>query len=113
MNLKDLYGEEPILEARRVWARRGNKVVQKFRCTSGWRSGRLVATAASCTKPIDIKKRLTLRRTKTRLAKRIARKTARSKKFNPITKRITALNKSTRPKTPGRRKGGVKWWHRQ
>ena len=112
MNLTDLYGEEPIVEARRVWARRGKKVVQKFRCTSGWRKGRLVATAASCSKPIDMKKRFTLRKTKARLGKRIARKTARAKRFNPITKRITQMNKSTRPKTPGRKKGGVKWWHR-
>ena len=89
------------------------KVVQKFRCTSGWRSGRLVATPQSCTKPIDMKKRFTLRKTKARLGKRIARKTARAKRFNPITKRVTQLNKSTRPKTPGRSKGGVKWWHRR
>ena len=40
MNLGELIGDDPMLEARRVWARRGNKVVQKFRCTAGWRKGR-------------------------------------------------------------------------
>ena len=61
MNLGELIGEDPILEARRVWARRGNKVVQKFRCTAGWRKGRLVATPASCSKPLDIKKRFSIK----------------------------------------------------
>ncbi len=113
MNLIDLYGEEPVVEARRVWARRGNKIVQKFRCTTGKRKGRLVSNPAQCSKPIDIKKRFVLKKTKARLGKRIARKTARSKRFNPITKRVTQLNKSTRPKSIGTKKSGKKWWHRQ
>lgn len=108
MNLGDLYEEDPMLEARRVWARRGNKVVQKFRCTTGWRKGRLVATPASCSKPLDIKKRYTIKKTRARLGPRIARRTARMKRFNPITKRITSMNKSTRPKIKGGSK--TKWW---
>ncbi len=111
MNLVDLLGEDPILEARRVWARRGNKVVSKFRCTSGWRKNRLVASPASCSKPLDIKKRFVIKKTRARLGKRIARKTARAKRFNPVTRRVTHLNKSMRPK---RRTGtGTKWWHKR
>jgi len=108
MNLGDLYEDDPMLEARRVWARRGNKVVQKFRCTSGWRKGRLVATPASCSKPLDIKKRYTIKKTRARLGKRITRRTQRMKRFNPITKRITTMNKSTRPKIKSG--GSTKWW---
>ena len=111
MNLKDLYGEEPIVEARRVWARRGRQVVQKFRCTSGWRKGRLVATPSSCSKPLDIKKRFSIKKTRARLGPRIVRKTKRAKRFNPLTKRITQLNKSTRPKIKSG--GSTKWWQRR
>ena len=75
MNLGELIGEDPMLEARRVWARRGNKVVQKFRCTAGWRKGRLVATPSSCSKPLDVKKRFSIKRTRARLGPRIVRKT--------------------------------------
>jgi len=110
MNLGELIGEDPVLEARRVWARRGNKVVQKFRCTSGWRKGRLVSTPASCSKPLDIKKRFSIKKTRARLGPRIVRKTKRAKRFNPITKRITQLNKPLRPKTKSG--GSTKWWQR-
>ena len=110
MNLGELIGEDPMLEARRVWARRGNKVVQKFRCTNGWRKGRLVAQPSSCTKPLDIKKRFSIKRTRARLGPRIVRKTKRAKRFNPITKRITALNKPLRPKIKSG--GSTKWWQR-
>ena len=37
--------EDIIKEARIVWARKGNQVVKKIRCTSGRRKGRLVAKA--------------------------------------------------------------------
>ena len=111
MNLVDLLGEDPIVEARRVWARRGNKVVVKFRCSSGWRKNRLVSTPASCSKPLDIKKRFTIKKTRARLGPRIVRKTKRSKRFNPITRRLTKLNKPLRPKSSNSRSG--KWWHRR
>ena len=111
MNLVDLLGEDPIVEARRVWARRGNKVVVKFRCSSGWRNNRLVATPASCSKPLDVKKRISIKRTRARLGPRIVRKTKRAKRFNPITRRLTSLNKSTRPK--GKTSKAGKWWHRR
>ena len=111
MNLVDLLGEDPIVEARRVWARRGNKVVMKFRCTTGHRKNRLVATPQTCSKPLDLKKRFTIKRTKARLGARIKRKTARTKRFNPITKRITQMNKPLRPK--GKTSSASKWWHRQ
>ena len=44
-----------LCEAKMAWARRGNKVVRKYRCTSGVRKGRIVANAAQCGKPIDMK----------------------------------------------------------
>ena len=48
--------EDIIKEARIVWARKGNTVVKKVRCTSGRRKGRLVSKASQCSAPPDIKK---------------------------------------------------------
>ena len=39
-----------IITERQVWARSGKKVVRKYRCSSGSRKGRTVASAAQCFK---------------------------------------------------------------
>ena len=44
-----------ISESKVVFAKRGNKVVKKFRCTVGKRKGRVVASPQQCAAPIDIK----------------------------------------------------------
>ena len=47
-----------------AWARVGNKVVKKYRCTSGARQGRIVAHPSQCNKPINLKQRLKFRQKK-------------------------------------------------
>ena len=76
-----------------AWAKRGNKVVRKYRCTSGRRKGRIVATPAQCFAAPDIKKRIKLKLTKARMGARMARKAKRTKKFNPASKMVQRLNK--------------------
>ncbi len=85
-----------ISEAKVVFARRGNKVVRKFRCTVGKRKGRVVATPQQCAAPIDLKKRFVLKRTKGMKGVRMAKKSNRTKRTNPASKIITRLNKATR-----------------
>lgn len=85
--------EEKITEARMVWRKSGNKVTRGVRCTSGRRKGRVVKTAAQCSAPIDLKKRLTLKKTKAKFGKRMARKARRTKRFNPASRRLRTLNK--------------------
>lgn len=85
--------DEIVVDEGIAWKRRGNKVVRQFRCTSGNRKGRVVASPSQCFKPIDIKKRLTLRKTKARLGARAARKAGRTKKFNPASRRAKAMNR--------------------
>jgi len=85
-----------IVEAKIVWARKGKKVARKIRCTTGRRKGRVVSAASSCSKKVDIKKRLVLRRTKARMGARIKIKTKRTKKFNPLSRRVARLNKKRR-----------------
>lgn len=90
------FTDTEIFEARMVWRKMGNTVKRAVRCTSGRRKGRVVAKASQCGAPIDFKKRLTLKKTKAKMGKRITRKAQRSKKFNPVSRRIASMNKQTR-----------------
>ena len=93
MNLNELTSEEPVVEAQLVWARKGNKIVRNFRCSVGQRKGRVVSDPSQCAKPIDMKKRMTLRKTKAKMGARIAKKAQRTKRMNPASKAIQRLNK--------------------
>jgi len=79
-----------------AWAKRGNTVVRKFRCSSGRRKGRIVAKPAQCFAAPDIQKRIKLKMTKMRLGSKMIRKSKRTKKVNPASKRVAALNRSSR-----------------
>jgi len=94
MNLNKLISEEqPVVEAQLVWARKGSKLVRKFRCSVGQRKGRVVSDPSQCSKPIDLKKRMTLRKTKAKMGARIAKKSQRTKRMNPASKAVQRLNK--------------------
>lgn len=95
MNLEQLT-EEGLFEARLVWRRVGKTIKRGVRCTAGRRKGRVVSTASQCSQPIDIKKRITLKRTKAKLGKRLARKAQRTKRINPASRRLRTLNKPQR-----------------
>jgi hypothetical protein len=94
MLLRDFF-IDPIEEGQ-TWARSGKKVVRKYRCTSGPRDGRIVAKIAQCFAAPDIKKRVTLKKTKARLGKRLSRKAKRTKRMNPASRRVQKMNKATR-----------------
>lgn len=85
-----------IVEARMVWRRSGNKITRAVRCTSGRRAGRVVSKASQCSAPIDVKKRMTLKRTKAKMGKRLSRKAQRTKRLNPASRRLKSLNKPRR-----------------
>ena len=97
MNLNELDISN-VVEAQLVWARKGNQLTRKYRCSVGQRAGRLVSKASHCGAPIDIKKRLTLKRTKNKMGKRMIRKAQRTKKFNPASRALKRLNKPARRK---------------
>ena len=84
------------LEEGQTWARSGKKVVRKYRCSSGPRSGRIVAKISQCFAAPDVKKRMSLKRTKARLGARMARKARKTKRINPASRRVQAMNKATR-----------------
>ena len=78
-----------------VWRKMGNKIKRAVRCTSGRRKGRVVSNPSQCSAPINMKKRMTLKRTKAKMGKRISRKANRTKRLNPASKRLRQLNRST------------------
>lgn len=84
---------ETVTEAKMVWRKMGNSIKRAVRCTGGRRKGRVVSKASQCSAPLDIKKRLTLKRTKAKLGNRMARRSRRTKRFNPLSKRVAKLNK--------------------
>ena len=84
---------EEVMEAKMVWAKRGSKIVRKVRCTSGPRKGRMVSNAGQCSKPINLKKRMTLKKTRAKMGRRMARRAARTKRRNPVSKRVARLNR--------------------
>lgn len=82
-----------ILGEKQVWARSGQTVVRKYRCVGGRRDGRVVSSPAQCFAPIDIQKKLTLKKTKARLGSRLARKSKKTKRTNPASRRVQSMNK--------------------
>jgi nucleotidyltransferase/DNA polymerase involved in DNA repair len=95
MLLRELHTPEELEEAQ-TWARSGMKVVRKYRCSAGPRKNRIVAKMAQCFAAPDIKKKIAFKRTKARLGKRMARKAKKTKRINPASRRVQALNKARR-----------------
>lgn len=92
MLLRDFY----IITESQTWARSGTKVVRKYRCTGGQRKGRVVSNFSQCFAPVNIKKRQSLKKTKARLGARMVRKSKKTKRINPASKRVQAMNKARR-----------------
>jgi len=82
-----------VVEAKLVWARKGKRIARKVRCTTGKKQGRVVSSASSCSKMIDVKKRIRFNRTKAKMRTRFKMKARRTKKYNPLSKRVASLNK--------------------
>jgi hypothetical protein len=89
MQLRELFD----ITEKMAWAKRGNKVVRKYRCTTGARQGRIVSNIGQCFAAPDVKKRARLKLTKARLGSRMVRKAKRTKRVNPASKRIKAMNR--------------------
>ena len=87
---------EDIIPEAMAWAKRGNKVVRKFRCAGGKRHGRVVSSPQQCFAAPDIKKRMKLKMTKAKLGSRMVRKAKKTKRVNPASRRVAALNRTSR-----------------
>jgi hypothetical protein len=92
MLLREFFIDQSLEEGM-TWARSGKKVVRKYRCTGGPRKNRIVAKMSQCFAAPDVKKRIALKRIKARLGKRLARKAKKTKRINPASRRVQALNR--------------------
>jgi len=81
-----------------TFAKSGNKTVRKYRCTSGSRKGRVVAKAATCSAPTNVKSSVTLKSTKAKKGAKMQQKTRRTKSANAASVRATNLNRKTKRK---------------
>lgn len=81
-----------------AYAKKGNKSVRKYRCTSGPRKGRVVAKASTCNAPINTKARHTMKKTRASQKSSISKKTSRTKKTNPGSIRTKKINRSRNPR---------------
>ena len=88
-----LEDTEELVEAKRVWARRGKKLKRMIRCTSGKRKGRVVAQASGCTTAINIKKRFLMKKLRKLHKQKMARKAKKTKRFNVLSRRLKVLNR--------------------
>lgn len=93
MKLDDLNNNEPVVEAQLVWARKGTAVSRKYRCSVGHRAGRLVSNPGQCSKPVDIKKQIVLKKTKAMQGPKLQRKAMKTKRLNPASIAVQKLNK--------------------
>jgi len=94
MLLMELFEDDCLCEgAKRVWARAGNAVVKKYKCTSGRKKGRLVNSPSDCGAAVDLKKRQIFKKTLNAKGERMRRRARKTKRVNPISKRVQKLNK--------------------
>lgn len=79
-----------------AWKRTTGGATRKFRCKSGPRKGRVMASPAACNAPINRKKSAGLTKTKTKMGRQRSFKSKLTKRRNPYSQRLTRLNKRKR-----------------
>lgn len=100
MTLDELFEDNSYIEeflaesATMAWGKVGNKVVKRYRCMTGPRQGRLVSTPGGCATRVDPKKRIQMKKLMAKMGNRIARKAKRTKRVNPVSKRVASRNKT-------------------
>ena len=92
MKVAELLTEGAI----QIMGRKGNKLVRKYRCTSGSRKGRIVAKPATCNAPKRIKSMINIKKAKARKGSVMKVKSSRTKRARGTTQRLTRINKSGR-----------------
>ena len=95
MLITDITPNSDLTE-KQIWGRRGKTLVRKYKCSSGNRKGRIVAKIAQCFAAPNIKKKISMKRTRARLGARMARKAKRTKRINPASIALTRLNKRSK-----------------
>lgn len=100
---------EEILEALdegyvQISGRSGNKIVRKYRCTSGARRGRIVAKPGTCSAPRNVGSSINIKKAQRKKGSQMAIKSARTKRATKTTQRLGKLNVHARSKLKPRRR---------
>lgn len=91
-----------------IAGRSGNKIVRKFRCTSGSRRGRIVSKPGTCSAPKNVRSSINLKKAKRKQGSLMAVKALRTKRARKTSKRLATLNVHSRSKLTPRRKSSAK-----
>lgn len=91
-----------------IAGRSGNKIVRKFRCTSGSRRGRIVSKATTCSAPKNIRSSINLKKAKRKQGSLMTIKSLRTKRARKTSQRLGTLNAHSRSKLTPRRKSSAK-----
>ena len=87
-----------------IAGRSGNKVVRKYRCTSGSRRGRIVSKPSTCTAPRNVRSTINIKKAKRRSGSLMKARAQRTKTSLKTTKRLKRLNVHSRSKLKPRRR---------
>jgi len=87
-----------------IAGRSGNKIVRKYRCTSGARRGRIVSKASTCTAPKNIRSSVNIKKAKRSKGSLMKVKALRTKRARKSSKRLATLNVHSRSKLKPRRR---------
>lgn len=101
---KFVLTRQNVQESGMVFSRKkskgGVKTTQKFTCSSGPRAGKRVSSLAQCFAPIDMAKRIQMKKTRARTATRQARRARFTKRVDPSSLLTKILNKARKPGKP-------------
>jgi hypothetical protein len=87
-----------------IAGRSGNKVVRKYRCTSGSRRGRIVSKPSTCTAPRNVRSTVSMKKARRSKGSLMTSKARRTKTATKTTKRLQRLNVHSRSKLKPRRR---------
>jgi hypothetical protein len=108
MRLNEFFSksiDDELNETSMIFSRKKGKTgsvstTQKFACSSGPRAGKRVSNIAACFGPINIAKRIQMKKTRAKTSARAARRSKRTKRIDPSSLLTKILNKARRPAKP-------------
>lgn len=87
-----------------IAGRSGNKIVRKYRCTSGSRRGRIVSKPGTCSAPKNIRSSVNIKKARRKKGSQMIIKSLRTKRATKSSKRLGKLNVHARSKLKPRRR---------
>ena len=87
-----------------IAGRSGNKIVRKYRCTSGSRRGRIVSKPSTCSAPRNVRSTINIKKARRKSGSLMTTRAQRTKTALKTTKRLKRLNVHSRSKLKPRRK---------